>query len=54
MVLSWKSSQEYPNNTGVAQGFIFGPMLFLLYIDNLPDDVVCNIGIYINNTALYF
>ena len=31
---------------------ILGPTLFLLYISDLPDDVVCNITIYADNTTL--
>ena len=46
MVLDGKSSQEYPVNAGNPQGFILGPTPFLLYINDLPDDVSCNIAIY--------
>ena len=28
-------------------------MLFLLYINDLPDDVICDIAIYANDTTLY-
>ena len=53
VVLNGKSSQEYPVNAGVPQGSILGPTLFLLYINDLPDDVVCNIAIYADDTTLY-
>ena len=48
------SSQEYPVNVGVPQGSIFGPTLFLVYINDLPDDVICNICIYADDTTLYY
>ena len=50
VVLDGKSSQEYPVNAGVSQDRILGPTLFLLYIHDLPDDVVCNI--YADDTTL--
>ena len=53
MVLDRKSSQEYPFNTGVPDGSILGPALFLLYINDLPNDVVCDIAIYADDTTLF-
>ena len=52
VVLDGKSSQEYPVNVSVPQGSIPGPTLFLLYINDLRDDVICNIAIYVDNTTL--
>ena len=52
MVLNGKCSQENSVNAGVPQGSILGPTLFLLKINDLPDDV-CNIAIYADDTNLY-
>ena len=32
---------------------IFGPTLFLLNINDLPDDIICGIAIYADDTTLY-
>ena len=53
MVLGGNSSQDYPVNAGAPQGVILGPTLFLLYINDLPNDVICNIAIYADNATLY-
>ena len=51
MVLDGKSSQKYLVNAGVGQVSILGPTLFLLYINDYPDDVNCNIAIYADDTT---
>ena len=53
MVLDRKSAQEYPVNGGVPQGFILGPTLFLLCINDTPDDVICKIAVCADDTTLY-
>ena len=53
VVLDGNSSKEYPVNAGIPEGSILAPTLFLLYINDLRDDVICNIGIYGDDTTLY-
>ena len=53
MVPNGKSSQEYPVHAAVPQGSILGPTLFLLYINDLPEKVICNIAIFADDTTLY-
>ena len=53
VVLDGKSPQEYSVNDGAPQGSILRPTLFLLYINDLPDDVIFDIAIYADDITLY-
>ena len=53
MVLDGKPLQENPVNAGIPQESIHVPTLFLLHINDLHDDVICNIVIYADDTTLY-
>ena len=53
MLLNGKSSLEYSVNTRVPQGSILGPTVFLLYINDLPDDFICDLVTYAYDTTLY-
>ena len=53
VVLDGKFSQEYLLNYGVPQGSILGPTLFLLQINEWPDDAICNIAIYADVTTVH-
>ena len=53
VILNSKCSQECPVNAAVPQGSILDPTLLLLYINDLPDDVICNTDIYTDDITLY-
>ena len=53
MVLDGKGSLEYLVNAGVPEGSILGLTLFLLHINDLRDDVMCDIAINADDTTLY-
>ena len=46
-----KSSREYPVNSGVPQNSILGSTLFTLNINDLHDNIICNIAIYADDTT---
>ena len=53
VVLDRKSLQKYPGNFGLSPASILDLAFFLLYIKDLPDNVICNIAIYADDTTLY-
>ena len=54
VALGGKSSQEFPVNAGVPRDSILDPTLFIPYINNLSENVICDIAIYANDTTDYF
>ena len=46
-VLAWASK-----NVGVPQGSILGPLLILVHINDLSDDLSSNVKLFADNTSL--
>ena len=53
MVLDGKSDVNAGVNAGIPQGSFLGLTFFLLYINDLPDDVVCDVANYADDTTIY-
>ena len=53
VVLRGNSSAWTPIKAGVPQGSILGPLLFLLYINNIVEDINSPIRLFADDTSLY-
>ena len=53
MVLECESSEELSVTSGIPQGSVLGPVLFLLYINDLPDVITSQVCLFAENTAVY-
>ena len=51
--LNGQNSDWRKINSGVPQGLVFGPLLFLIYINHLPDRIMSIFKIFADDTLLF-
>ena len=53
VVVEGEESDSAPVTSGVPQGSVLGPILFLVNINDLPDDIVSQVRLFADDTAIY-
>ena len=53
VVLNGQNSSWVNVEIGVPQGSILGPLLFLIYINDLPDNLSTNVKLFADHTSLF-
>ena len=53
VVVEGEDSDSVPVTSGVPQGSVIGPILFLTYTNDLPQDIVSQVRLFADDTAIY-
>ena len=52
VTLNGQSSEWREASAGVSQGSVLGPLFFLIYINDLTDNLQCNVKLFADHTSL--
>ena len=52
-VVEGETSSEVPVTSGVPQGSVLGPCLFLFYINDIPNNITSTLRLFADDTLMY-
>ena len=53
VAINGQNSSELPVTSGIPQGSVLGPTLFLAYINDLPKSVTFHTSLFADDTSIY-